>query len=50
LPVAPSLDRGEITDKGSINQRVILEHHADLVAELYSAEPAPQVVIIEVPS
>ena len=28
LPVAPSLDRGEITDKGSINQRAVLRNHA----------------------
>jgi feruloyl-CoA synthase len=47
LPIAPSLDRGEITDKGSINQRAVLRHHADLVAELYSAAPSPHVVIIE---
>ena len=47
LPIAPSLDRGEITDKGSINQRAVLRHHADLVAELYSAAPPPHVVIIE---
>jgi feruloyl-CoA synthase len=47
LPVAPSLDRGEITDKGSINQRAVLRHHADLVTELYSSSPPPQVVVIE---
>ena len=46
LPIAPSLDRGEITDKGSINQRAVLRHHAELVAELYSATPPPQVVVI----
>ena len=47
LPVAPSLDRGEITDKGSINQRAVLRHYAELVAELYSAAPPAHVVIIE---
>ncbi len=47
LPLAPSLDRGEVTDKGSINQRAVLTHRADLVAELYSAVPAAQVVVIE---
>jgi feruloyl-CoA synthase len=47
LPVAPSLDRGEITDKGSINQRAVLRHHADLVAELYLAAPPAHVAIIE---
>lgn len=34
----PSIDVGEITDKGSLNQRVILRHRADLVEALY-AEP-----------
>jgi feruloyl-CoA synthase len=43
LPVPPSLDLGEITDKGSINQRAVLTHRADLVAQLYSASPGPQV-------
>jgi feruloyl-CoA synthase len=47
LPIAPSLDRGEITDKGSINQRAVLRHHADLVAELFSATPPPYVVTID---
>ena len=27
----PSLDKGEITDKGSINQRAVLSHRAPLV-------------------
>jgi feruloyl-CoA synthase len=46
LPVAPSLDRGEITDKGSINQRAVLRHHAQLVADLYAQAPSEQVAII----
>lgn len=29
------LDRGEITDKRSINQRAVLRYHAALVDELY---------------
>ena len=48
LPVAPSLDRGEITDKGSINQRAVLRHHAELIAKLYSAEPPAHVAVIDV--
>jgi feruloyl-CoA synthase len=47
LPVAPSLDRGEITDKGSINQRAILAHHDALVAELFSTSPGRFVAVIE---
>jgi feruloyl-CoA synthase len=31
-----SLDAGEVTDKGSINQRTMLARHPDLVAELYA--------------
>jgi len=47
LPVAPSLDRGEITDKGSINQRAVLRHHANLVSDLYSKARPAHIVIIE---
>lgn len=37
----PSIDKGEITDKGSINQRAILTHRAALVEALYDgADPA----------
>ena len=31
---APSLDLGEVTDKGSINQRAVLTHRADVVKGL----------------
>ena len=33
---APSLDLGEVTDKGSINQRAVLQHRADVVEGLYA--------------
>jgi feruloyl-CoA synthase len=33
----PSIDRGEITDKGSINQRAVLTHRDALVEHLYAA-------------
>ena len=32
----PTIDRGEITDKGSINQRAVLSHRADTVAKLHA--------------
>jgi feruloyl-CoA synthase len=32
-----SIDRGEVTDKGSINQRAVLEHRKTLVEVLYSS-------------
>jgi feruloyl-CoA synthase len=31
----PTIDRGEVTDKGSINQRAVLSHRADTVAALH---------------
>ncbi len=40
----PDLDAGEITDKGYVNQRVVLERRAELVERLYSAEPDPEVI------
>ena len=45
LAEPPSLDIGEMTDKGSINQRAVLAHRAALVEELY-ADPPPAHVII----
>ncbi len=36
----PSLDTGELTDKGSINQRAVLAHRADMVEELYAETPS----------
>jgi feruloyl-CoA synthase len=44
LTVPPSLDAGEITDKGSINQRAVLRHRAATVDSLY-ATPAPAWVV-----
>jgi feruloyl-CoA synthase len=41
LAVPPSLDAGEITDKGSINQRAVLRQRAAMVDALY-ATPALQ--------
>jgi feruloyl-CoA synthase len=35
----PSIDRGEMTDKGSINQRAVLSHRAALVDAVYRAAP-----------
>jgi feruloyl-CoA synthase len=46
LEVPPSIDASEITDKGSINQRAVLDHRAELVEELYSADPSPRVIQI----
>ena len=46
LAEPPSLDAGEMTDKGSINQRAVLSRRADLVAELYAPQPSPRVLVI----
>ncbi|WPC67163.1 feruloyl-CoA synthase [Rhodoferax ferrireducens] len=35
LAEPPTLDRGEVTDKGSINQRAVLTHRAETVAALH---------------
>jgi feruloyl-CoA synthase len=44
LSQPPSLDAGEITDKGYLNQRACLERRADAVELLFAAEPADDVI------
>ncbi|NKJ49589.1 feruloyl-CoA synthase [Burkholderia sp. SG-MS1] len=46
MDVAPSLDLGEITDKGSINQRAVLTHRAALVETMYDAAQRDPAVIV----
>jgi feruloyl-CoA synthase len=41
----PSLDAGETTDKGYINQRRVLERRAALVASMYAVQPDAEVVL-----
>ncbi len=43
----PSLDAGEITDKGYVNQRAVLERRADLVARLHQDPPPPGTICSE---
>jgi feruloyl-CoA synthase len=40
LDVPLSIDRGEVTDKGSVNQRAVLDHRGELVEAIYSNSPA----------
>jgi feruloyl-CoA synthase len=40
----PSMDLGEMTDKGSINQRTVLKNRAALVEELYADAVSPRVI------
>ena len=42
---SPSIDANEITDKGTINQRAVLERRAALVEELYSESLSPRVIV-----
>jgi feruloyl-CoA synthase len=44
LEEALSLDAGEITDKGSVNQRAVLARRAALVESLYAEPPGPGVI------
>ena len=46
MEAPPSPDKGEITDKGSINQRAVLAHRAELVEELYAAPCSPHVMAL----
>ena len=41
-----SIDRGEVTDKGSVNQHAVLEHRAALIEELYSPTPSLRVITL----
>jgi feruloyl-CoA synthase len=47
LAEPPSIDSGEITDQGSINQRAVLQRRAALVDALYAEPPAAEVLIAE---
>ena len=40
----PSMDKGEMTDKGSINQRAVLKNRAALVDELYATPLSLRVI------
>ena len=41
----PSLDSGEMTDKGSVNQRAVLSRRAAMVEELYAERPSRRVIM-----
>jgi feruloyl-CoA synthase len=42
----PSIDKHEVTDKGSFNQGAVLRNRAELVEELYAPEPSPRTIVI----
>jgi feruloyl-CoA synthase len=41
----PSLDSGEMTDKGSVNQRAVLSRRVAMVEELYAERPSRRVIL-----
>jgi feruloyl-CoA synthase len=47
LDEPPSLDAREVTDKGSLNQKAVLQRRAALVDELYETPAAPRVITCE---
>ena len=42
-----TVDAGELTDKGSINQRAVLRRHAALVERLYAETPGTDVIVVQ---
>jgi len=44
---APSIDRHEMTDKGSLNQRAVLENRAADVAALYAEPPDHRILTLD---
>jgi feruloyl-CoA synthase len=42
-----SIDKGEITDKGSINQKVVIANHSDIVEKLYSTEIDDAIISVQ---
>jgi feruloyl-CoA synthase len=49
LAEPPSIDANEITDKGYINQRAVLERRAALVEALYGEKAADPVIVVAPP-
>jgi feruloyl-CoA synthase len=48
LETPPSIDAGEVTDKGSINQSAVLKNRAALVERLYADPPGPDIMMASV--
>jgi feruloyl-CoA synthase len=46
MSVPPSIDRDEVTDKGSINQQAVLRHRAALVEALYRGAGADDGILL----
>jgi feruloyl-CoA synthase len=50
LAEPPSMDTGELTDKGSINQRAVLSNRAALVEALYASPYPPAAIALRDPT
>jgi len=42
-----SMDKGEISDKGTINQKMVIENHPAIVEKLYAKTPAENIIEIK---
>ena len=47
LAEPPSLDAGEMTDKGSINQRAVLDRRGAIVQSLYADPPPASIIVLD---
>lgn len=47
LDTPPSIRDGEVTEKGYINQRMVLSRRADEVARLHATDPDPDLLVVE---
>ncbi|HEX3532270.1 MAG TPA: feruloyl-CoA synthase [Thermoanaerobaculia bacterium] len=47
LAEPPSIQAGEVTDKGYVNQRAVLARRAALVDQLYEGAPAPELILLD---
>ncbi|HEV7344307.1 MAG TPA: feruloyl-CoA synthase [Devosia sp.] len=45
MEALPDIDKGEVTDKGSINQRAVRAHRAHLVEALYAEAPDAHIIL-----
>jgi feruloyl-CoA synthase len=45
LEELPSIDKHEMTDKGSLNARALLDNRKELLVELYGDAPSPRVLV-----
>ncbi len=46
LDTPPLIDKSEMTDKGSLNQRAVLDNRADMVEQLYAESAGDRVIAI----